>query len=500
MKQIKSALLLYPNQLFAPELLPKADVIYLIEEPLFFGRDNNRSLNMHKQKLVLHRASMRRYIEEVLWPNDLNVEYIELKDIEFTADVLVRAQQAGVEVVMVFDPTDDLLESRLKKALDDTVETPFELRVLPSPSFMLKRGEVRDYFTTKANPKFNDFYQWQRERFNILIDENYRPVGEKWQIEAKQQILDEGQVAPGFKAFGDNDFVKDAKKWVENNFINNPGQVDSFFWPTSNSEALAWLNDFISIRLEASAYFKDEIDSQAILLFHSGISALLNCGLLTPLQVVDTVLAAHHKSPIDLASLEGFIRSVIGYREFVRGLYVTGSNLAKPQPLPSQVRSLSSQWWDGTTGLLPLDDVIKKVLAHAFVTHPERLMIISNLMILCEISPEEAYRWQAAMLIDAYDWMIAPNVYGVAQLSNLNSMLSQPYITSAEYILGVSHYQKDIWCDIWDGLFWAFVEKHKDLLKGKSHLASTIEHLAKITPEHRRIISYRAQDFITSIS
>lgn len=230
MEHTKTALILYPNQLFAPELLPKADVIFVVEEPLFFGADSQQPADLHKQKLVLHRASMRRYVEETLWQKDLNVEYVELKDIEYTADVLVRAQKAGAELVIIFDPTDHLIESRLKKALDDAVETPFELKVLPNPSFMLKRGEVREFFSHKTKHKFSEFYQWQRERFNILIDSNYKPVGGKWSYDTtKPMTVPEGQTPPGFKGFGDNDYVKEAKHWVANNFTGNPGDVESFF-------------------------------------------------------------------------------------------------------------------------------------------------------------------------------------------------------------------------------------------------------------------------------
>lgn len=500
MKQINSALILYPNQLFAPELLPPADVIYLVEEPLFFGLDDKRPLKMHKQKLMMHRASMRRYVEEELWQRDLNVEYIELDTIEFSADVLVRAQASGAEVVMIFDPTDHLLESRLKKALDDTVETPFELRILPSPGFMLKRGEVRDYFAAKTMHNFSDFYQWQRERFNILIGSDYKPVGEKWMLEAKRQMLSEGQVSPGFVAFGDNDYLKEAKKWVEAKFPDNPGDDSSFFWPTSRAEAMTWLDDFIKHRLNSFAAYSTEIDNQAVLLYHSGLSPILNTGLLTPKQILDNLARYNRKQQLDLISLENFIRRIIGWREYVRGLYVTQTIEVEQPPHQNTSRGLSQAWWDGTTGLPPVDDAIHQVLNHAYLSDVERLMVVVNVMTLCEVKIDEIYHWFASLLIDAYDWALVPNIYGLAQLNNLGGIISKPFITGADYILEVSHYKKDIWCDIWDGLFWDFVEKHKTVLKTTPYLKSTVDRLDKITPEHRRIISYRAKDFLDSIS
>jgi deoxyribodipyrimidine photolyase-related protein len=496
MKQIKTALILYPNQLFSPDLLPQADVIYVVEEPLYFGKDAKRPLKMHKQKLIFHRASMRRYVEEVLWQKDLNVEYIELKDIEFTADVLVRAQQAGAETVMVFDPTDNLIEERLRKALDQTVQTPFELKVLPTPSFMLKRSEIRDYFLSKTKHRFNDFYQWQRERFNILIDENYKPVGGKWSFDAPGKTS--GEVPPGFKGFGDNVFVMEAKKWTEEHFADCPGQVQDFFWPTTHDEAIVWLDDFIKNRLDEFVTHKNLIDTRAVLLYHSGLSVMLNSGLLTPKQVVDSLLEHNSKHPINLFSLENIIRRIIGWREYTRGLYVT--NNVNQKTLPSQNRPMHIKWWAGTTGLQPFDDLALKLRSHAYGTDNERLMIAANLMLLCEINPADMYKWFASLFIDAYDWVLVPTIYNLAQFNDFAGILSVPYLCDSEKIIESSNYKREIWCDIWDGLFWAFVEKHKAMLAANPMFDDLLKQLDTITPEHRRIIGYRAKDFITSIS
>ena len=500
MEHTKTALILYPNQLFSPELLPKADVILVVEEPLYFGADEQKPIDLHKQKLVLHRASMRRYIEEVLWQHDLNVEYVELDDINSTADILVRAQKTGAELVMIFDPTDHLIESRLKKALDETVDTPFELKVLPNPSFMLKRSEVRDFFSSKTKHRFSDFYQWQRERFNILIDKNYKPAGGQWAYELpKQQVLPEGQAAPGFDAFGDNKYVNDAKKWVDKNFTGNPGSYDNFFWPTTHQEAISWLNDFVQHRFGYFRSFSRTLDSQAVMMYHSGISACLNNGLLTPKQVLDILFAAQPKHPVAIEELETFIRQIIGWREYVRGLYVT-QNVSDKGMGASATRALHPKWWDGTTEIPPLDDVIKKVQLHAYAFDAERLNLVANLMLLCDIHPREVYNWFCSLFIDAYDWVVSPNVFGAMQLSDLGGIWPDPYISGSGEILSISRYQKDTWCDTWDGLYWSFLERHKAALSANPHTHHLLNELNSVSPEHRRIAAYRAQDFIASIS
>ena len=500
MKHIQSALLLYPHQLFAVEHLPKVDIVYVVEDPLFFGTDAEYPVAFHKQKLILHRASMRRYVEEQLWANEIDVEYLELADVQHSGEVLSHAQKAGAELVYMFDVCDFVLEKRLQEALATNVEAPFELRVLPSPNFMLKKGEVEEFFADKSNHKFAPFYQWQRERFNILIDKKYKPVGGKWSFdtENRNKIPTDLQV-PGFVSFGDNDYVKEAAAWVGKRFAKNPGDSTNFLWPTSHAEAQQWLADFLQHRLELFGPYEDAIDGQAMMLYHSGISAPLNCGLLSPVQIVDNTLEHHEKTPIDLPSLEGFIRQIIGWREYIRGLYVVqGSTMRTANALEKQ-RALSSAWWDGTTGLPPVDDVIAKVQKHAYAHHIERLMVVGNAMLLCDMHPDEVYKWFMGMFIDAYDWVMVPNVYGMSQFSDLGSMVTKPYISGSNYILSMSNYQKDDWCDVWDGLFWGFVERHQEELAKNPRTSMMVKNLKRLNPDRHRIISYRAKDFLNNL-
>jgi deoxyribodipyrimidine photolyase-related protein len=365
---------------------------------------------------------------------------------------------------------------------------------------MLRKGEVEEFFADKSQHLFAPFYQWQRERFNILIDKKYKPEGGKWSYDLEnRKKLPADQQPPGFASFGDNTYVTEAIKWVESRFPDNPGSVDGFMWPTNHDEAIVWLRDFLEHRLELFGPYEDAMDGEAMLLYHSGISAPLNIGLLTPTQVVEATLAHHQKSPISLPSLEGFIRQIIGWREYVRGLYVTqGTNMRKSNGL-QQTRTLSTAWWDGTTGLPPVDDVITKVQKHAYAHHIERLMIMGNAMLLCEIHPDEVYTWYMSLFIDAYDWVMVPNVYGMSQFSDLGSMVTKPYISGSNYILSMSHYQKDEWCDIWDGLFWGFVERHEEMLAKNPRTSMMVKSLHKLNKDRKRIISYRAQDFLNSI-
>ena len=499
MKKIESALLLYPHQLFATEHLPKVDIIYVIEDPLFFGTDQEYPVAFHKQKLVLHRASMRRYTEEQLWAHEIDVEYIELADVVSSGEVLSHAQKAGASLVYMFDPSDSRLEKRLQDALSTNIVSPFELRVLPTPMFMLRRGEVEDFFTNKSNHSFAPFYQWQRERFNILLDKKYKPVGGMWMLDENSTKSDTTQPAPGFASFGDNNYVKEAISWVQKRFADNPGSLESFVWPTNHQEATMWLQDFLTHRLEHYAQFEHALDSDAMVLYHSGASALINTGLLTPTQIVQAATAQQQKALVPLPSLEHFLRYVIGWREYVRGLYVTQGDELRARNTFEHTNTLSSAWWDGSTGLPPLDDVIQKVLNHAYTYGSERTHILASSMLLCDISPNEAYQWNMSMFIDAYDWVVVPNVYGIGQCDDCGGMVPETCLMTSNGLISNSNYQKEDWCDTWDGLLWRFVANNQDVLSQNSRTASLVKTYKRLNEDRKRIISYRAQDFLNSL-
>lgn len=498
MGNIKNALVIYPNQLFDTKLLPKADVIYVVEEPLFFCTDDDRKLKFHKQKMVLHRASMRRYIEELLWQQDLNVEYLELSDIKDRGDVLVKAQKDGAEQVMIFDPCDHLLEAQLKTTIEKRLDNPFELKVLPNPSFMLKAGEAREYFAKGSKHRFSEFYQWQRERFNVLIDKNYKPVNGSWMFNSRKVSKTTiGSTPPGFKAYGDNQYVHQAKDWVNHHFDDNPGTTDNFFWPTDHKEAAGWLEDFLDSRFGNFADYADSLDNNSVILYHSGISAMLNIGLLTPAQVINETLKYATKNPVSMENLEGFIRRILGWREYIRALYLT--NLIET-PKDKEAKPISAKLICGDTGLPPYDELVKKVNQHGYASNNERMMIAGNMMLLTESHPIEIYKWFLSMFIDAYDWSVQPNVFSMTSFNDMGGMVNKTYISDSEYLLSTSNYQKDLWCDVWDGLFWAYIDKHRVVLANHPATAHLVKHLEKITPEHRRIIGYRAQDFIASLN
>ena len=485
---MKKVLVLYPHQLYQPELLPEVDVIFVVEEPRYFGRGKDQPENFHKQKLILHRASLRRYVEEVLWPNDYQVEYLDLDVLFETGDILDKI--GHVEQLFVFDPVDEVISSNLLQARRSRPNAP-EITFLPTPNFYLKEQEVRQYFAGRHKYPFSEFYQWQRERFNILIAEDYKPAGGAWMLETAG-LHAAGRITafPSFSAFGDNKFVKDAVDYVDKHFPENPGSTD-FIWPTNHEEAAAWLQDFVQKRLDDYAPYHDAISPSAVWLHHSALSSSLNIGLLSPQQVVDAALRRHTARPVPLPSLELFIRNVLGKREFDRGLYLTKrADMEKANPF-RQHRQLTPAWFQNGVGIPPFDDLLKKLHDHAYVHMAERNLIAGSLMMLCEIHPDMISRWYREFLIDAYDWSIEPIIYGYSQVGD--GGLENPVIVPSNLLIQASDYNRGEWSDIWDGLFWRFVDKHRANLSHNAHMRTMITRLGRLDPDRRRIITYRAE-------
>ncbi len=492
----KNVLILYPNQLYAVEYLPKeVDQVILVEEPLLFGTDKQYPMYFHKQKLVLLRASMRRYIEEVLWPAGYQVDYIEFHQMNETGDIVNKLQH--FDKIEFFDPSDDMLTRRLNSAISGLEHKP-EINILESPNFFLTSTEIDSFLSNKQKANFSNFYQWQRERFNILIDsKTYKPLGGKlsYDTENRKRLPKEHKL-PTFQVYGSNQFVNEAKNYIAQYFPENPGSIDDFPWPTNHKEASDWLDEFLKDRLENFGPYEDAIDGTAPWVYHSALSPLLNIGLLSPQEVISRALNHHEKKPVSIESLEGFVRQILGWREYVRGIYRKQHVQLRTANTFGHNRRLTADWYNGTTGIRPVDDVIKKTLTRGYAHHIERLMIVGNIMFLCDFHPDDVYRWFMEMYVDAYDWVMVPNVYGMSQYSDGGSMTTKPYVSSSNYILKMSHYEKEDWCDIWDGLYWRFIEKNQERFKKNPRMSMMVSQLNKINENRRRIIGYRAEDFL----
>ena len=219
-------------------------------------------------------------------------------------------------------------------------------------------------------------------------------------------------------------------------------------------------------------------------------------GLLTPDEVIQKALDIAKLNSIPINSLEGFIRQIIGWREFIRGIYHYKGKEEQNSNFWKHDRKLTTDWYEGTTGITPLDDAIKDCIKYGYTHHIPRLMIICNIMNLSKIDPNEIYKWFMEMFVDSSDWVMVPNVYGMGTFADGGIFATKPYSCGSNYILKMSNYKKDEWCDIVDGLYWMFMNDNIAFFKSNPRLAILVKSLERMNEDRKQMIFEKANDFI----
>lgn len=484
-----NAVLIYPHQLFRDNpAIDSCDVVYLIEEPLLFTQ-----YRFHQQKLVLHRASMKWYAER-LTMRGCKTRYIDSSEIEKTSDIGRILSRHGVSSVKFIDPVDDWLGRRLIDSLD---LAGIAYSHIDSPMFINTASQIQDKFVGRRSYSMAQFYKHEREMRHILMESNGQPVGGKFSYDTEnRKKLPKGLRLPGLDRPARNSFVNEAISYVSSNFTDNYGNAEDFDYPITFDDADAWLETFLLQRLDNFGDYEDAMSPGADFVFHSVLTPMLNIGLLTPQDVIDRTLAFAAKNNVPLNSLEGFIRQIMGWREFMRGIYVAIGRKQRTANYWKHHRKLPESFWKATTGIEPVDNVIRKTLRNAYSHHIERLMIMGNFMMLIEVEPDDAYRWFMEMYIDAYDWVMVPNVYGMSLQADGGSIVTKPYISGSNYIRKMSDYRPGPWCEIWDGLYWRFIAKHEDFFRSNHRLSMMPMLLAKMDAHKREKHLNTAENYL----
>jgi deoxyribodipyrimidine photolyase-related protein len=230
---------------------------------------------------------------------------------------------------------------------------------------------------------------------------------------------------------------------------------------------------------------------------HSVLSPLLNSGLITPINIIEETLK--YKDDYPLNSIEGFLRQIIGWREFIRGVYKVKGSQERTTNFFNFKRKIPKSFYDATTGILPIDITIKKVQKTAYNHHIERLMVLGNFMMLCEFDPDEIYRWFMEHYIDAYDWVMVPNVYGMSQFADGGLMSTKPYISSSNYLKKMSDFPNGDWQQIWDALYWRFIDLNRELFAKNIRMKFMVSMLDKM-PDEKRINHFKiANEYLDSL-
>jgi len=505
-------LLIFPHQLFEnhPGFATNPDLIVLTEDPLFFS-DTRYTANFHRQKLMLHRASMQCYAKK-LRSQDYTLSYYEFAESgSVLTDVIESLASQGVTDVFVCDVADFILFKRLTSACNTA---DIELTWIDSPGFINTEEQNTEYRKGKKRWYMADFYKWQRRRLNILIDPERPhsgshagdlaggPTGGKWSFdEENRKKIPKKSLAqiPALSFPPQTEATEEAAKYIDHYFSSAPGNGSDLLYPSTHSDALAWLNDFLKVRFADFGPFEDAIVENQSWLYHSVLTPALNIGLLTPGQVIEITLEYATEHNIPIASVEGFIRQIIGWREFMRATYTDLGVTMRTTNHWQHNNRMPAAFYNATTGVLPVDNAIQRLLNTGYCHHIERLMVLGGFMFLCEIKPNDIYQWFMELFIDSYDWVMVPNVYAMSQNADGGLITTKPYFSGSNYIRKMSHYPKDDWCDIWDALYWRWIFKQSASLGKNPRWAMMVRNAEKMDSKRKNKLLGAAEAYLSEL-
>ena len=482
--------IIFPHQLFLESpIIENKNEIYLIEEYLFFNQ-----YNFHKQKIAFHRASMKAY-QNYLRGLNIKVNYIEadniLSDIrQFDKEI----KNKNIHRIDLIDPTDDWLYQRVN-SLSRTCKINFHT----NPQFLNSNHDLSIFFRKdKKSFLHHNFYKQERKKFGILIDDKKNPIGGKWSFDSdNRKRYPKNKMPPKIEFPHNSELWDEACDYTITRFSENLGSISKDrIYPVTHNEAYEWFEQFLKNRYYDFGIYEDAILKESSILNHSVLSPLMNVGLITPLEIIEKTLSFSEEAQIPLNSTEGFIRQIIGWREFIRGMYVSKGRYSRTSNYFGFKRKIPQCFYDGTTGIAPVDETIKKLLQTGYCHHIERLMILSNFMLLCEFDPGEIYRWFMELFIDAYDWVMVPNVYGMGSFADGGTFATKPYISGSNYIKKMSNYSKGEWEKIWDGLFWRFVIKQQKFFRQNQRSFMLINSINKMSADKQKNHIDNAESFI----
>lgn len=489
--------LLLPNQLFYDIKYKKCKIV-LYEHNTYFTK-----YKYHKLRLIYHRATMKKYESELKKHNTVRYESFKTK----LNDVL---KSFANQKLNIYNPIDFDIEDEITKLCK---KHKIELIVHDNPLFILTDNDAEEYLNS-TDKLFNaGFYIWCRKKYNILVTSDKKPLGGKWSYdkENRSPFPKDFNKDTKFK-INKSQYVLEAKKYVEKYFSDNLGDTELFL-PIDNLESKKHFDKFLKERLKNFGKYEDAFKSDVSFGYHSVISPMLNCGILSVKYVLDKTIDYYkkHKATVNLQSVEGFIRQILSWREYQRVVYLKYHEEFNKKNFFKHKRKIPNEWYTGKTGIPPIDDCIEKVLKHSYVHHIERLMVLGNFMMLLEFDPKEVYKWFISLIsLDSYEWVMEGNIYGMSQHSVGDLIMTRPYFSSSNYIEKMGLYKRKPniydkikvknneyeWYEIWDVLYYNFIYKNKDYLKSNYSTATSVAHWNRKKQSEKDKIIKLAKDYL----
>jgi deoxyribodipyrimidine photolyase-related protein len=472
-------------------------------------RDECTYVKHHKQKIVLVLSAMRHFAAR-LRARGVRVDYVALDDAANThslrGEMLRGVQRFRPARVVVTEAA----EWRLTEDMRHWHEAAgLELEIRDDLRFLSRRQDFFAWARGKSQLRMEFFYRDMRRRTGLLMDGD-QPVGGKWNYDPEnRKALPKSARVPAAPRFPPDAVTRAVMALVAREFGGHFGDLDGFAWPVTAEDAAAALDAFVRDRLPFFGDWQDAMKTGEFALFHALISTSLNVGLLDPRAVCDAAAASFAAGHVPLNAAEGFIRQVLGWREFIRGVYWLHMPGYGGRNALAATRKLPWFYWSGETRMNCVHQVVRDTAAHAYAHHIQRLMITGNFALLAALDPDEVDEWYMIVYADAYQWVEMPNTRGMALFADGGVVGSKPYAASGAYINRMSDYCRGCAYDVKDAvgenacpfnyLYWDFMARHRDTLGGNNRLAMPMRTLEKMAPARVQAMREKAARFLESI-
>ena len=491
-----NALVILGNQLFQDHHINKYrnnHIIYMAED-----KGLCTYVKHHKQKIYYFLASMREYRDYLVEKNyKLKYSGIEnsIKSKNYFDNLILFITKNNIKKIRIFEIEDKLFENKFLKFVE---KNKIDYEFLSSPMFVTKRKEFIDLYKDKK-PLMANFYQYQRKKLDLLMLDG-KPLGGQWSYDKEnRKRVPKDYEFPKLNLYTSK-YYDDLSKTIDKHFKSHFGTLNkNSIFPFNRKDSLNSLKLFLKEKINNFGNYEDFISTTQSSINHSLLSAPLNMGIIDPIDIIEAVKNINPSS-IGLNNLEGFLRQIIGWREFIRGINQKHYSEMLERNFFNNTRSLTNHWYEGTTSLPILNDLIHNLNKTGYAHHIPRLMIASNIMNLSGIRPIEVYNWFMTTFIDSSDWVMIPNVFGMGLHSDGGIFSTKPYICGSNYLLKMSDYKKGPWTDILDGLYWNFIKKNENFFKKNPRLSMMTIALNKMPSAKLNTHVKNAQKFINEFT
>lgn len=463
----------------------------------------------HKKKIALIFSAMRHFAQELAAQN-FPIDYTFYDDPEnagsFLGEVARAVQKYKPQKIIVTFPNEYRVAEDIK-GWSDHLGLPVEIR--DDDRYLSSVSEFQDWSEGRKSLRMEFFYREMRKKFQILLDKKGEPEGGQWNYDSEnRKKIPKNLIPPPPTQFAPDEITNDVLTLVEKNFSDHFGDLRPFHFAVTRTQALKVLDEFLSQRLPLFGDYQDAMKEGEAWLFHSHISFYLNCGLLNPLEVIRAAEERYYSGHAPLNAVEGFIRQIAGWREYIRGIYWLKMPEYKDHNHLNATRDLPWFYWSGDTKMNCLKQCVRETKENAYAHHIQRLMVLGNFALLAGLDPAQVNEWYHIVYADAYEWVELPNVSGMVLFADGGYLASKPYAASGAYINKMSDYCEKCHYKVaekngpdacpFNYLYWDFLDRNAAKLRGNMRLAMPYRTLEKMSAEKIAQIRQDSREFLCS--